>query len=79
MDQLANGRLPLRRALLAKEIFRDDDLGRKLRPVLGHLDVFLLENDLAALVGNLRRAGIPLDFIVGISLGIAEHPLDLDA
>ena len=79
MDQLANGRLPLRRVLLAKEIFRDDDLGRKLRPVLGHLDVFLLENDLAALVGNLRRAGIPLDFIVGISLGIAEHPLDLDA
>ena len=79
MDQLANGRLPLRRALLAKEIFRDDDLGRKLRPVLGHLDVFLLENDLAALVGDLRRAGIPLDLVVGIPLGIAEHPLDLDA
>ena len=79
MDQLPHGGLTLRCALFAKEIFRDYHLGRELRPTLGHLDILLLENDFACLVGDLRSALVPLQFVVRTALGIAEHPLDPDA
>ena len=79
VDQLPDRSLALWHTLLTKKIFRDHHLGRELRPALGHLDIFLLENNVAAFVGNLRHAPVPLDLVEGIALGIAEHPLDPDA
>ena len=78
VDELAHRGLPLRRALLAVEILRHDHLGGQQRPGLGHLDVFLLENDLAGIVGDFRRPPFPLDLVEGIDLGIAEDPLDAE-
>ena len=78
MDQLPDRSLAPWRTLLTKKIFRDHHLGRELRPVLGHLDIFLLENNVAAFVGNLRRAPAPLDLVEGIAFAIAKYPFDLD-
>ena len=48
------GSVPLRD--VAVEIFRDRDLGRQRAPGFRHLDVLLLEDHLAAVVGDLGRA-----------------------
>jgi hypothetical protein len=41
---------------VAVEIFRDRDFRGERAPALRDLDVFLLENDLAAVVGDFRGA-----------------------
>src|SRR5262249_44148860 len=51
--------------------------GRQQRPGLGHLHLFLFENDLAAVIGYLRRPPVPFDLVEGADFGIAEHPLNL--
>ena len=48
---------------VAIEIFRHRDLGRQLAPRLGHLDVLLLENRLADIIGDRRRPQIPFDLV----------------
>ena len=58
-DQLLDAALALRRADLPAEILRDDDVGGLLRPEAGHLDVALLEDDLALLVADDGRADAP--------------------
>src|SRR5438045_7643216 len=69
MNQLPNRGFPAAFARIspvrdvAVEIFRDRDLGRKRAPTLWDFDVFLLENDLATVVGDLRRAPFPFDLI----------------
>src|SRR6185436_6428818 len=68
-DELLDAAFALRRTDLAAEIFRDDDVGRLLRPGLRNLDVALLEDDVAALVADQRRAGFPLDFVERIDAG----------
>src|ERR1700693_4233820 len=62
---------------IAVEIFRDRDLGRQRAPALRDLDIVLLKNNLAAVVGNLRRAPFPFDLIKRRNRGLAEDALDM--
>ena len=43
-------------------------------PGLGHLDIFLLENHLAVIIGDFGGAFFPLDLVKGFDLGIAKNP-----
>ena len=85
MDELAHGGLA---AVLVRvgavgdvavEIFRDRDLRRQHAPALRHLDVLLLEDRLAGIVGDLRRALLPLDLVVGMDAGLGEGGLESQA
>src|SRR5206468_6752987 len=78
-DQLPYAALALGRAERAAEVLRDDDVGRELRPGLRHLDVALLEDGLAALAGDDRRADLPLDRLVRIGARRDEAPRDRQA
>ena len=62
-DQLLDAALALGRADLPAEILRDDDVGGLLGPELRDLDVALLEDDLALLVADDRRADLPFDLV----------------
>ena len=64
-DQLGDAGLALRRAELAVEVLAGDDVGGGLRPVDGHFDIALLEDDGAFVVADGGGAGLPLDFVVG--------------
>ena len=64
LDQLPDGGLALGRADAAVEVLLDDDVRRGLRPGLGDLDVLLLEDRLALLGHDRRRAQLPLDRVV---------------
>src|SRR6185369_10392529 len=48
---------------VAVEVFGDGDLGGESAPGLGHLDVLLLEDRLAGVVGDLSGALVPLDLV----------------
>src|SRR4029450_10318251 len=71
-NELAHAGLTLRRPHRATEIFGNDDVGRLLRPRLRNLDVALLENDLALLVADDRRAGLPLHLVERVHAGQRE-------
>src|SRR6202011_6114103 len=73
-DELPDAPLALRRSYLATEVFRDDDVGRLLRPEPGNLDVALLEHDFAPLVSDNSGAQLPFDLIERIDAGLAEKP-----
>ena len=81
MDQLPDGSLaPAVMRVgsvrdVAVKIFRDRDLGRERAPAFRHLDIFLFENHLAAVVGDLRRPAFPLHFIEGRDRRVAEDTL----
>ena len=62
-DQLLDAVLALGRPDLPAEIFRDDDVGRLLRPEGRNLDVALLEHHLAALVADDGRPLLPRDLV----------------
>ena len=85
MHQLPHGRFPAAlvriRAVrdVAVEIFRDRDLGRERAPALRHLDVLLLEDHLAAVVGDFRRAPLPIDLVERRHIRVAEHALETAA
>ncbi len=74
--QLAHAGLALRRVERAVQIFAGDDVGRRHRPVLGDLDVLLLEDDAALRVGDLRQAQLPLELVVGRDAGLGEEALE---
>jgi hypothetical protein len=76
VDELAHGGFALAGVLLAVKVFRHDDLGGELRPGFGHLDVFLLEDDFAGVVGDFGGALFPLDLVKGFHLGITEDAFD---
>jgi hypothetical protein len=76
MDQLADGRFPFAGVLLAVKVFRDHHFGGQEGPGFGHLDIFLFENDLAAVIGDFGRAFLPFDLIERFDLGIAKNPFD---
>src|SRR5438034_688898 len=76
---LPDAALAPRRAERAAQVLRDDDVGRELRPGLRHLDVALLEDGLAALAGDDRRADLPLDRVVGVGPRRHEAPRDRQA
>src|SRR5262249_6703226 len=71
-DQLAHAVLALGRADVAAEVLGDDHVGRELRPGLRHLDVGLLEDHLALLVGDLGRAPLPGDGLERVLAGAGE-------
>ena len=66
VDQLADGGLALRRAEVAAEVLADDDVGGELAPEVGDLDVLLLEDALARLVGDAGGPVLPGDLVVGM-------------
>jgi hypothetical protein len=74
--ELAHGGFAFGRVLFAVKVFRDDDLGREHRPGLWHFDVFLLEDDLAAVVGDFGGAALPFDLVERLDLGVAEDAFD---
>ena len=71
--------LAIGRAEVAAEVLRDDDVGGHLRPELRHLDVFLLEDDPAALVGDDGRAHLPFAGVVDVDARLGEEAVDGDA
>ncbi len=54
------------------EIFGNGDLGGQFAPGFGDLDVFLAEQRFAAVIGNFRRAVVPLDLIERRHAGSGE-------
>ena len=54
---------------------RDDDVRCLLRPEPGELDIALLEDQLATLVGDDRRAKLPFDLVERIDAVLGEKPL----
>ncbi len=75
-DEGAHAALALGRAERAVQIFAGDNVGRRHRPVLGDLDVFLLEDDAALRVGDLRQAQLPLELVVRRDAGRGEEALE---
>ena len=68
--QLADAGLPLGRVQLAVQVLRGHNVGRGHRPVERNLDVLLLEDDVALLVGDRRGALLPLELVIrGDALG----------
>src|SRR5450756_1718962 len=76
VDKLAHGSFALGGILFAVKIFRYDNFGRQYGPRFRHFDIFLLEDDLAGIVGDFGGAPVPFDLVEGLYLGIAEHPGD---
>ena len=70
--------LAVGRAEVAAEVLGDDDVRGHLRPELRHLDVLLLEDDPARLVGDGRRAQLPLAGVVDVDARLGEEALDVD-
>src|SRR5262249_35758979 len=66
VEQLPDAALAPRGAKLAAEVLRRDDVGRKLRPGLRHLDVVLLEDLLAALALDPGGAPLPGHLVVRV-------------
>ena len=75
----ADTALALRRAQRAVQILAGDNVGRRHRPVLGDLDVFLLEDDAALRVGDLRGAQLPLQLVVRRDAGSGEEAVESQA
>ncbi len=76
VDELAHGSLPLRHALLAVKVLRDDHLGGELRPIFRHLHIVLFENDFPCIVGDFGDPPLPFDLVKWMGSRIAECPLD---
>ena len=76
IDELADAGLALRRADVAAEVLADDDVGRELAPEVGDLDVLLLEDGLAALVGDAGGPVLPGDLVVGVDAGAGPAALE---
>ena len=77
-DQLLDRPLAFRRAHLAAEVFRDDDVRRLLGPEARHLDVALLEDDLALLVADDGGPQFPVDLVKRVDAGPGEIPRELE-
>ncbi len=78
-DELADGGLTPGRVEVAAEVLGDDDVRGHLGPELRHLDVFLLEDDLALLIADDGGAHLPLAGVVGIDSRFRVEALDGDA
>ena len=62
---------------IAVEILRDRDLRCQRAPALRDLDIVLLKNNLAAVIGDLRRAPFPFDLIKWRNRGLTEDALEM--
>src|SRR4029453_4378598 len=78
-DQAPDAALPIGGAQLSTEILGGDDVGGRLAPRGGGLDTVLLEDRLAPLVVDDRRAELPDQLVVGGSAGPREGPGELEA
>ena len=78
-DKLAHSGFALGRAHGAMQIFAGNNVGRRHRPVLGRLDIFLLKDDAAVGVGNLRQADFPLELVVRRDTRLGEIALKGEA
>ncbi len=68
--QLADAGLPLGGAQVSVQVLRGHNVGRGHRPVGRHLDLLLLEDDVALAVSDRGGASLPLDLVVrGDALG----------
>jgi hypothetical protein len=63
--------------LFAIEVFGNNHLCRQQRPEFGGFDVFLLEDDLAGIVGNFSGAPVPFDLVERLDLRVTENALDV--
>src|SRR5262249_5010373 len=79
VDQLPRAVLALGRTEVAAEVLLSHDVRGQLRPGAGHLDVALLEDDGALLVGDGRRPPLPLDQVVGVTPGRGEVAIESQA
>ncbi len=82
MDQLPHGRLTPALVRIspigdvAIEIFRDRDLCRERGPVFRNLDVFLPENNLAAVIVDLGGASLPFDLLEWRDRRVAKNAIE---
>src|SRR4029453_7014311 len=76
VDELLHGTLAARRADVAPEVLADHDVGRQLAPECRDLDVVLLEDHLARLVLDLRRAQLPGDLVIRVDARPRPAPLE---
>ena len=70
MHQLGNAALPVRRTGLPVEVLADHDVGGRLRPIRRHIDIGLLEDDLALVVGDGGGARFPFQLVVRRAAGL---------
>ena len=78
-DQLAHRCFALVRVGLAVKIFRSDDVGRRLRPRLGHFDIFLAEDYLAFIIADEGGAAFPFDGVKRSGLAVGKAALEFQA
>ena len=71
--ELPGAVLALVRAVFAVEILGDNHFRCQRRPTLRDLDVFLFENRLPGIVGDLRRAPVPLQLVERMNIRLAEN------
>ena len=64
---------------VAVEIFRDGNFCGERAPVPRHFDIFLAEDDLAAVVGDLCGAFLPLDLVEWRNSLVAENAVEYQA
>jgi hypothetical protein len=64
---------------VAAEVLAGHDVGGQGGPALRELEVLLLEDDLAVLVGDGGVAQVPLDGVVRVDVGAREPALDRQA
>jgi hypothetical protein len=74
IEQLTHRMLALGASQRAAEVLLRDHVGRQLRPELRHLDVSLLESDLARARRDHRVAQLPLDLVVRVHARFREAP-----
>ena len=76
IDELADRGLALGRVEVAAEVLADHDVGRELAPEVGDLDVLLLEDALARLVGDAGGPVLPGDLVVGMDVRAGPAALE---
>ena len=59
------------------EIFRNSDFRGQRTPGFGYFDILLAKDDLPAVIGDLRDATLPLDFIERRTIFLAEEALKI--
>ncbi len=79
VDHLLGGPLPLRRAEVAAEVLAGDDVGGQRGPGLRELEVLLLEDGLAVLVGDGGFPQVPLDRVIRMDARARVAALDAHA
>src|SRR5581483_11239453 len=75
-DELAHRAFAIACARLAVEVLAGDDVCGRLRPALGHFDVFLAENRHALFIADQRGSFFPFDLVERGDLSIGEEPFE---